>query len=134
MCPSEEEFVTIAKAFVAAWNAHDLDAVVDFLTDDVVARVGPAPAPLGSEFTTGKRHARGQVREQLPGFHAETWDYRASGNKVTWAFEYSSDTWRNMGVDPVEGAVEVIFEGDKIKLWSITVSQRTRQKIWANLT
>ena len=126
---SEEELLAITKAFRAAWNARDLEAIMAFFTDDVVFAIGPAPLPPGSEIATGKRQVRSNIRLQLSGFHVETWDYRVSGNRVSWRFEYSNDFFRNQGVDSLEGTHEAAIEGDKIKLWIVTFSPETRKKL-----
>ena len=130
---SEVDLVSIAKALNAAYNAHELEAVMAFYTDDLVAKVGPALAPSGSEFIQGKEQLRSALVQQLPGFHVEAWDYRVSGNTVTFAFEYSADFFRNMGVDSLGGTIEADFEGDKIKSWAVTFSPETRQKLTARL-
>ncbi len=134
MKSSEEELVAIVKAYSDALNDHDLEAAMACFTDDVVCKVGPPPAPPGSEFVTGKQQLRSVMRPQLPGFHVEAWDYRASGDTVTFRFKYSNDLFRNEGVESLEGTIEAVCEGDKIKLWTQTLSPQTMEKLGANLT
>lgn len=131
--PREEDLLNITKAYIDAWNARDLEAIMAFFTEDAVLRVGPPPAPPGSEFGVGKQQIRSAVRPQLSGFHVDAQNYRVSGNTVTFMAQVSADIFRHMGVDLIEGAVEAIFEGDKIRSWTITLSPETMEKLWASL-
>ena len=130
---SEEDLLALVKAFLDAWNAHDLEAIMAFFTDDVVYRIGPSPALPDSVIATGKQQVQSHVRPQLPGFHVEAWDYRVSQNTVTFRFRYSEDYFRERGIDSLDGALEVIFEGDKIREVTVTFSPETRDKLMVNL-
>jgi hypothetical protein len=134
MGASREELVAITRAFNAAWNAHDLETIMAFFADDAILKVGPSPAPPGSEFATGKQQIRSRVRAELPGFCAETWDYLVSGDTVTFGFEYSNDFFRDEGVDSLEGTVEAVIERDRIKIWTVTFGPEAREKLEAALT
>ena len=70
----------------------------------------------------------------MPGFHAEAWDYRVSGNRVSWMGKWACDLFQNMGVDEAEATTEAVFEGDKIKTYTVTFSPETIEKFGANLT
>jgi hypothetical protein len=55
-------------------------------------------------------------------------------NTVTFMVRCSSDAFRNhFGADTVEAAVEVAFEGDKIKYWNNTFNPETLEKFWTAL-
>ncbi len=126
---SEEDLIAVMKALVAAHNAHNLDAVTAFLTDDVVYKIGP-PGAL-SVISVGKQQLRDAVKGLITGLRLETWDCRVSGNRLTGKFRNSADIYRNMGVDFVDGSIEVFFRGDKIESFHVTYSPESVRKLWA---
>ena len=48
---------TTQRAFLAAFNAHDLDAVMTFFADDCVLETPRGPDPWGTRYT-GKEGVR----------------------------------------------------------------------------
>jgi ketosteroid isomerase-like protein len=122
------EPVSVIKDYDAAWNAHDVDGVLAFFTDDAVFRMEP---PLPDEFGgvyTGKEQIRAGVIEPLmPGFHVESSDHQVAGHqegvgdRVIWRFMVSGDFFRQMGAEPPVGATaEAVVQGDKIKWLTAT--------------
>ncbi len=78
-----EGTISRAKEFDAAWNAHDVNAVVDFFTDDGVVKLQPPP-PEGGSYR-GKDEIRDFVRAYIPDFHVESRDHReVEEGKVRW--------------------------------------------------
>ena len=124
------DLVAIAKAYDAAGNAHGIEAVLAFFIEDIVFRTGPPPL---SAITTGKQQARSYLEGILPGFHLESWGYRASGEKMTWQSRWSSDRFRVMGIDYLESTTEATVEVNKIKSVVGTLSPQTIEKLWAVL-
>ena len=51
--------VETLQRLVDAFNAHDVDAVMSFLTDDPVLELPRGPQPWGRRFQGGRRCARG---------------------------------------------------------------------------
>ena len=45
--PIDEKFL---QAFTDAWNAHDLDALMSFMSDDCVFQTAGGPEPCGTRF------------------------------------------------------------------------------------
>ena len=88
--------ISVIHSIDAKWNAHDEEAVLQHLSDDVVIRLPPPPPPLRA-VSAGSQQAREFVRTLLPGFHVESRNHRASGDVVTWNFTVSSDAFRVMG-------------------------------------
>jgi hypothetical protein len=43
MATSEEDLVSMVKALIAAYDVHDLDAILAFHSEDVIVRTGPSP-------------------------------------------------------------------------------------------
>jgi hypothetical protein len=129
-----EESVSVVEDFDAAWNAHDEDAVLDFFADNAVVKLEP-PAPGEPEAYTGKEQIRAFVQTYMPGFHVESRDHQVAGyqegvgERVIWESTVSSDSFRSLGVDPVEGMTEAIFESGKVKSFTFTLSQETLAKM-----
>jgi ketosteroid isomerase-like protein len=133
---SGRELAVVVEAYNAAWNAHDLDAVMSFYTEDIVVSVRtPASADTGepSPFNVagaGKQQVRDMVKGFLPGYHLEYWDVQVSGNGATLHYRNSADALQNIGVDFLEATAEVGFEGKKIKHFYSIWSPETTQKVW----
>jgi hypothetical protein len=136
---SERELIAIVEVFNAAWNAHDLDAIMSFFTDDAVLRVLTPPSSDTGEPSpfnvagAGKQQIRDMAKGFLPGYHLEWWGIQASENKVTLHYRNSADILRNLGLEFIEGTAEFEFEGKKIKNFYSTLSQETVQKMWGAL-
>jgi ketosteroid isomerase-like protein len=121
--------VSVIKDFDAAWNAHDTEGVMAFFTDDAVVRMEPPPPDEFGGVYTGKEQIRaGFVEPLMAGFHVESRDHQLAGHqegvgdRVIWASTFSSDLFRQMGVEPpVEGTIEAVLEGDKIKSFTPTL-------------
>ena len=82
----EERFmadpVAVIKDYDAAWNAHDVEGVMAFFSDDAVFRMEPAPPDEFGGVYTGKEQIRAGVVEPLmPGFHVESSDHRVVGHQ-----------------------------------------------------
>ncbi len=114
--------LSVVRDFDVAWNAHDAEGVMAFFTDDAVVRMEPAPADEFGGVYTGKEQIRaGFVEPLMPGFHVESSGHQVAGDRVTWTGTVSSDALRQMGGEsPVESTAEAVFEGDKIKSFTVT--------------
>jgi ketosteroid isomerase-like protein len=120
--------VSVVKDFDAAWNAHDIEGVLAFFTDDAVVRMEPAPSDEFGGVYTGKEQIRaGWVEPLMPGFHVESRDHQVAGHqeevgdRVIWIAMVSGDFFRQMGAEtPVESPAEAIVQGDKIKFFTGT--------------
>jgi ketosteroid isomerase-like protein len=115
--------VSVINDFDAAWNAHDVESVLAFFTDEAVVRIEPPPPDEFGGVYTGKDQIRaGFVEPLMTGFHVESRDHQVAGHqegvgdRVVWASTLSSDLFRQMGAEPpIEGTTEAVLEGDKIK-------------------
>ncbi len=56
----------VLRAFLAAFNAHDLDAIMEFFTDDCVFEMPRGPAPGGRRLV-GREEVREGIRSRLEG-------------------------------------------------------------------
>jgi hypothetical protein len=121
--------VSVISDFDAAWNAHDVEGVVAFFSDDAVARIEPPPPDEFGGVYTGKEQIRtGMVELLMPGFHVDSRDHQVAGHqegvgdRVVWASTLSGDAFRQMGADPtVEAATEAVLQGDKINSFTATL-------------
>jgi SnoaL-like domain len=115
--------VSVIKDFDAAWNAHDVEGVMAFFTDDAVVTVEPAPPDESGGVYIGKEQIRtGFVEPQMPGFHVDSKDHQVTGyqegvgERVIWTAVVSGEFFREMGAEPlIEATGEAVVEGEKIK-------------------
>ncbi len=117
--------ISVLKDFDAAWNAHDVESVMSFFTDDAVVTVEPPPPDEFGGVYSGKEQIRaGFVEPAMPGFHVESSDHQVAGHqegvgdRVIWRAKISGDLYEQMGVEtPLEATGEAIIQGDKIRSW-----------------
>jgi hypothetical protein len=124
---STRDPITVIQDFDAAWNAHDLDRALSFFTDDAVVRL--VPAPPGEGEYAGKAQIREWAQGLMTGFQVASSDHQLSGDRITWRFRVSSDAFRSMGIDPVEGTSEATLQGDRLRSFTVTFSPETVSKM-----
>ena len=102
--------------FGAAWRRKDVDALMEFVTDDVVYSTSVGPEP-GETFRGREAVRRGFERMLSHDASAESRDGEA------WIFgDHAVGTWSYVYPDQGDGEVEVkgidlyAFEGDRIRL------------------
>ncbi|MCC9075552.1 ester cyclase [Litorilinea aerophila] len=121
---------TTIQSFDAAWNAHDVDAVLAFFTDDAVITPVP-PLPGGPEKFTGREEIRGFIQLLMPGFRVKSENIQVSGTTVTWWFAVYSDFFQSLGVNPVTGMGEAVLDQGKFRSFVPRFSQETVNKLLA---
>jgi ketosteroid isomerase-like protein len=124
---STHDPITLAQSFDAAWNAHDMNAVMGFFADDAIVRLAPPP-PDGGIYS-GKAAIRAWAETLMPGFHVESTAHCATGDQVTWSFRVSCDSFQAMGVNPVTGRADALVRGDKIKSFTVTFDEATASRM-----
>jgi ketosteroid isomerase-like protein len=104
------------RAFLAAFNAHDLDAVMEFFTDDCEFDAPRGPAPYGRRLRN-----KDEVREAIAARFAGIPDVHY-GDDLHWAAgDRGVSEWTISGTtasgEPIEvrGCDLFVFEGDKIR-------------------
>jgi len=121
--------LSVLKDYDAAWNAHDVEGVMAFFTDDAVVRMEPSPPDdeFGGVYSGKEQIRAGFVEPLMAGFHVESRDHQLAGDqegvgeRVVWIAMVSGDLFEQMGVEPpVESSAEAIVEGEKIKSFSAT--------------
>ena len=133
---SGDDPLRVIDRFDAAWNDHDAEGVLDLFIEDAVVRLVPAP-PGEPEAYEGKVEVGDYVRRHMPGIHVESRYHQVAGHqegvgdRVIWESTVSSERFRDLGVDEVEGAAEAIVKGGKIELYTFSLSHETLRKIRA---
>jgi ketosteroid isomerase-like protein len=121
--------LSVVKDYDAAWNAHDVEGVLAFVTDDAVVRMEPSPPDdeLGGVYSGKEQIRAGFVEPLMAGFHVESRDHQLAGDqegvgeRVVWIAMVSGDLFEQRGAEPpVESAAEAIVEGEKIRSFSAT--------------
>jgi ketosteroid isomerase-like protein len=123
--------VSVVKDYDAAWNAHDVEGVMAFFTDDAVVRMEPPPPDEFGGVYTGKEQIRaGWVEPLISGFHVETSDHRVAGHqegvgdRVIWTAMVSGDAFGQTGADfPLKSPAEAFVQGDKIRCFTATIPE-----------
>jgi steroid delta-isomerase-like uncharacterized protein len=64
--PSTNASTAVLHAFLDAFNAHDVDAIMSFFTDDCVFDMPRGPAPGGRRLT-GKEQVRAGIQSRFDG-------------------------------------------------------------------
>ena len=72
------------QRLVAAFNAHDLDAVMSFFTDDPVLELPRGPDPWGRRFQ-GREEVRAGLASRFAGIPTSTTARTVTGSAATGA-------------------------------------------------
>ena len=64
--PSTQTDTAVLKAFLDAFNAHDVDAIMSFFTDDCVMEMPRGPGPGGRRLE-GKQQVRNGIQSRFDG-------------------------------------------------------------------
>jgi ketosteroid isomerase-like protein len=147
----ESDATALAQAFIAAWNAHDLDAVLALFAPDAVVRErrGPVPADVWDArdprvvrtylevapesrdydasaliWVTGRPAIAAWAAARFAAHHrVEVGLPRVDGDTVAWPFREFADPWQRLpGVGPVEGQMEAVAPGGAITRLTVVVS------------
>jgi hypothetical protein len=160
--PHASDPVAPAEAFTAAWNAHDLPAVLAGFAPDAVGRERRGPVPAGVWDTRDPAVVRAYQEEDgrrgadSPGpvwviGHQEiaAWaaarfaqrhryavgPYRATGETVAWSYREFADLFQvTPGVGPLEGDAEVVVRGGRITRLTLVLAPASVQRRWGELS
>ena len=146
--PPAPEPVRVAAAFAAAWNAHDLPAVLAHFAPDAVVRERSGAVPpevwdtrepqvvrayrKGSHdgdnydvdsfvWVTGHAEIAAWAAGSFARHHRLVADpYRAAGDTVGWSYRAFADPYQLMpGIGPAEGDAEAVVRGGRIAVLSL---------------
>jgi ketosteroid isomerase-like protein len=111
-----EDRIETMKAFLAAFNAHDVDEIMSFFTDDCEFDTPRGPTPRGRML-----RGRDQVREGIAGRFAGLPDVHY-GDDIHWSCgDRGVSEWTLTGTTTDGARIEVrgcdlfVFEGDKLR-------------------
>jgi ketosteroid isomerase-like protein len=111
--------LAVVEALDAACNARDLEAVMGLFADDAVVR--QLPPPLDGGVYRGKEQVRAWFAPQLAGFHIDSRDREAHGQRVTWSAKMIADVLRQMGIsEPVDASAEAVVRDGKLVSFTVT--------------
>ncbi len=101
---AETDLIVILESYEAAWNAKDLDAVMEYFTDNAVET-------NGAGTFTGKDEIRGIYEQVNDIFSMDCQNYQVDGNSVT--YDCVMTIYETGGI--FGERYETIFENGKIK-------------------
>lgn len=120
---------SVVRSYIAAVNAHDLDAATALLADDIVERITPAP-PGTTGVTNGKQQYRAFEQTQFAlQIHVDVINPQVAGQTVTFTGLLSNDAFRKLGIDPAEFRFEFVVQGGLIQSASAAATPRTLAKL-----
>ena len=85
MIQQESVSVGTLKAIAKAFNAHDLDAIMEFFADDCSLDMPRGPEPWGQRFT-GKAAVREALATRFKGSQTFTTARTDTGSVAIWAY------------------------------------------------
>jgi ketosteroid isomerase-like protein len=103
------------KAFLDAFNRHDLDAIMEFFADDCVMEAPRGPDPWGTRLV-GKKQVREGCRsrlEGLPDVHYGNDRHLAQGDRGISEWTLTGTTRSGERIE-VRGTDHLEFRGEKI--------------------
>ncbi len=131
---SLEDPISIVRAFDAALNAHDLEAVMGLFAEDATVRYVPAPPP-GPAAYEGKPEIRGLVQRLIEeGIAVQAEHYEATGERVTSRDRRTcAARHEQLGGNPVILTCEAVVRGGKIASLTFTFSPESLRRIQATM-
>jgi len=121
----ESDILSLLDTFAAAYNRHDVDAIMSLMTDDCVFVSYFGPDICGEKFT-GREKVRARVAAGLADFPDAHWDiagHFVSGNRgfSEWTFRGtrrgSSNLIERQGIDVFTFANRKIQVKDTYQKW-----------------
>lgn len=120
---------TVALLFNVARNSGDLDKAMDLLADDVVFHLEPPHFGASGELK-GKPAVRRYLQLQVEDhFRAEYYAVQVVGNKATFHITASSETYRQKGIEALNGKGEMVVENAKIKRFDYQSTPETAREV-----
>jgi hypothetical protein len=98
------------QRYVDAQNAGDLEAALELWADDGMIINTRGRSVTGKEKLRG--FIEGNIRRKI---HQKPESIQEAGNKLTWVNRESNDSYRRLGVAPVQQNSEMVVEGAKIR-------------------
>lgn len=99
-----------AQRYVDAQNAGELEAALELWADDGMIINTRGRSITGKENL--KRFIEGNIQRKI---HQKPESIQVVGSKVSWINRESNDSYRRLGVAPVQQNSEMVVEGGKIR-------------------
>lgn len=103
----------VVYAFDACWNRHDTEAIIASFTEDAIIQPIP-PLPGGPDVYRGKAEIRDFVAALITGFHVDSKNHEATGERVRWYADISNDAFRAMNIQALGTDCEIVVRDGKI--------------------
>jgi ketosteroid isomerase-like protein len=155
--PPRSDLVPLAQAYTAAWNAHDLAAVLACFAPDAVVRERRGEVPPAVWDTRDPQVVRAYLEDSGDGLNynpsALVWvtghqeiaawaaaafahrhrfaatQFRAAGDTVRWRYREFVDPYQLApGVSPAEGEAEAVVRSGRIAVLSLVQSPASVQQ------
>ena len=119
-------FISVLEDFAAAWNRHDLDAILSMMTEDCVFEASRGPDVKGTIFT-GQADVRRGIEEVFATFPDARWNdpkhFIAGDRGVSeWVFTATGPDGAHV---EVQGCDVFTFRNGKIAVKNSYRKQRT---------
>lgn len=118
----------IQNEFDPAWNAHDVERVVQCFAEDAVVTTNP-PMPGAPPMFRGKEEVRAFVQTVIPGFHVRSAGFRTDGERVTWRSTVAADAFRQAGADSIDCDTEAVVRGGRVTNFTVTFTPESVAKL-----
>ena len=111
-----EDRVRTMKAFLAAFNAHDVESIMSFFVDDCEFDTPRGPTPFGRRLRGRAEVTRGIADRfaGLPDVHYGDDDHWACGDRGVSEWTLTGTTTDGVRIE-VRGCDLFVFEGDKLR-------------------
>lgn len=119
MFTAMDDPAAIARAFMTACNANDLDGVMRFFTNESVIQVVPPPPPPDSGIYAGWDHIRSWFEPRIERLLILAHSYAMHEDTVTWEVTMATDMLRYMGIDFLDGSVQAVVQHGKMMALTI---------------
>jgi hypothetical protein len=130
---SNNDPAAVIKAYVAAVNASDLDAILDLYADDAVHIFLPT-ADGSAGVCLGKAQFRMWYEQSLAnGDRLELADgsLAIDGNQAAYVARISSNPWTKVGVDALEAHADLVIIDGRIMTHVVTLTPDSVRKLQA---
>jgi ketosteroid isomerase-like protein len=115
--PTQEVTTDVLQAFADAWNRHDIDALMSFMTEECVFEGSAGPDVWGTRYV-GRNAVRAGFAEVWAAFHDAHWGnarHFVHGNRGVSEWTFTGSRSDGTRVE-VHGCDLFTFEGGKIAL------------------
>jgi hypothetical protein len=123
------------RAFIEAWNSHELDRIAglfspEAIIEDELVVIDP-DRPAGRRTYRGSAEIRAFAALAAPGFQATVVDHSAEGQAVRFVALVRADGLRRRGIEAIEQHDSLTYEGDLVRHFRIEYPPQSRAQLRA---